>query len=217
MGNLNEYIHQVRHDFAKMILDESMIDQDPVRQFEKWFQEAVEAKVNEPNAMVVSTVDEMNHPSARVVFLRGFDQNGFVFYTNYQSRKGKEIEQNPFACFTFFWPELERQIRIEGRLTKQSAADSDAYFMSRPESSRLGAWASPQSETIAKRTVLKAKLEKVKADFSGKTVIRPEWWGGYSLMPYRVEFWQGRESRLHDRIQYQKNEGSGWSISRLAP
>jgi len=217
MDDLREYFNQLRHDFSKMTLDESMVDRDWSKQFEIWFREAVDAKVNEPNAMVVATVSEDNRPSARIVLLRNFDENGFVFYTNYKSRKGKEIDSNPFASLTFFWPELERQVRIEGKLQKQTAAESDAYFMRRPMSSRLGAWASPQSEVIPDRKALDDVIEKMAKQFEGKEVTRPEWWGGYTLVPDRIEFWQGRPSRLHDRIVYMKNHDGNWHISRIAP
>jgi pyridoxamine 5'-phosphate oxidase len=214
---LRDYINKLRHDFSKMTLDESMVDADPIKQFETWFRAAVESKVHEPNATVLSTVSAENRPSARVLLLRNFDEKGFVFYTNYNSRKGKDIEKNPYATLTFFWPELERQIRIEGKLEKQSAEESDLYFMSRPLSSRLGAWTSPQSEIIIDRKSLDEALEKITKHFEGKEVTRPEWWGGYVLVPNRIEFWQGRESRLHDRIVYLKMDGGEWEISRLAP
>lgn len=217
MEELRQYINKLRHDFSKMTLDETMIDANPLKQFGHWFQHAVDAKVNEPNAMVVSTVGADHRPSARILLLRNFDADGFVFYTNYKSRKGKEIEANPFCCLTFFWPELERQVRIEGKLRVQDSKGSDTYFMSRPRSSRLGAWASPQSEVIAGRTALDQVLEKLTKDFDGKEILRPDWWGGYVLEPDRYEFWQGRESRLHDRICYMKQETGEWHVSRLAP
>jgi pyridoxamine 5'-phosphate oxidase len=216
MDDLREYINKLRHDFSRMTLDETMADPDPVKQFETWFRAAVDARVNEPNAMVVSTVGADMRPSARILLLRGFSPAGFVFYTNYNSRKGREIAQNPFCCLTFFWPELERQVRIEGRLQKQSPEESDAYFMSRPRSSRLGAWTSPQSEIIASRKALDEILARLTAQFEGKEILRPDWWGGYTLEPDRFEFWQGRESRLHDRIFYARTADS-WQRSRLAP
>ena len=216
MEDLPNYINKLRHDFSKMSLDESMVDENPVKQFEKWFCEAVDAKVQEPNAMVISTVNSENRPSSRIVLLRNFDEKGFVFYTNYNSRKGKEIENNPYASLNFFWPEVERQIRIEGKLEKHSGEESDKYFMSRPLSSRLGAWTSPQSEIIRDRKSLDEAYQKITEHFEGKEVMRPEWWGGYVLVPDRIEFWQGRESRLHDRICYLK-ENNHWQIARLAP
>lgn len=217
MDNLKEYINKLRHDFSKMVLDESMTDADPVSQFERWFKEAVEAKVNEPNAMTVSTVGNDKRPSSRILLLRNFNSNGFIFYTNYNSRKGKEIAENPYASILFFWPELERQVRIEGKLRVQDKSGSDEYFMSRPRSSRLGAWASPQSEVIADRKALDDVLEELTKEFDGKEILRPEWWGGYVLDPDRFEFWQGRPSRLHDRICYIKQNDGSWHVSRLAP
>lgn len=216
MENLPEYINKLRHDFSKMSLDESMVDRDPVKQFESWFRAAVEGKVNEPNAMALSTVDAENRPSSRILLLRNFDEDGFAFYTNYKSRKAQEVEKNNNASMLFFWPELERQVRIEGKLVKQSAEDSDRYFNSRPRESQLGAWTSPQSEIIADRKAIDDELELIIKKFEGKAVPRPEWWGGYALVPDRIEFWQGRPSRLHDRICYMKEKDS-WKIVRLAP
>jgi pyridoxamine 5'-phosphate oxidase len=216
MENLPEYINKLRHDFSKMSLDESMVDADPVKQFNNWFHEAVDGKVNEPNAMTLSTVDDQGRPSSRILLMRNYDAQGFVFYTNYNSRKSKNIEKNDQASMLFFWPELERQVRIEGKLVKQSAAESDNYFNSRPRESRLGAWASPQSEIIANRQALEDELAVIIKKFEGKEVPRPEWWGGYVLVPDRLEFWQGRPSRLHDRICYMK-EKDQWKIVRLAP
>jgi pyridoxamine 5'-phosphate oxidase len=216
MENLPNYINKLRHDFSKMTLDESMVDADPLKQFESWFREAVEGKVNEPNAMVVSTVNAEHRPSSRVLLLRDFDSNGFVFYTNYNSRKAKEIEKNNNASLLFFWPELERQVRVEGKLIKQTAEESDRYFNSRPRESRLGAWTSPQSEIIPNRNALDEELAVIIKKFEGKEVPRPEWWGGYTLQPDRIEFWQGRPSRLHDRICYMKKNDQ-WKIVRLAP
>lgn len=217
MDNLREYINQLRHDFSKLTLDETMVSSHPVQQFETWFKAAVEAKVNEPNAMSVSTVNTAGRPSSRIVLLRNFDENGFVFYTNYNSRKGNEISNNPQAALLFFWPELERQVRIEGQLIQQTPTDSDSYFLSRPRSSRLGAWTSPQSSKIDNREVLDKELAVITERFENSDVPRPEWWGGYVLQPDYFEFWQGRESRLHDRIVYEKNEQGAWLRSRLAP
>ncbi|HLG02711.1 MAG TPA: pyridoxamine 5'-phosphate oxidase [Bacteroidia bacterium] len=216
MDDLREHISKLRSEFSKMKLDESMADSDPVNQFAAWLRAAMEARANEPNAMVVSTVGADNRPSARVMLLRSFDHEGFIFYTNYNSRKGKEIAVNPHCALTFFWPEVERQVRIEGKLSLLQPAVSDLYFMSRPAESRLGAWASPQSEVIGNRRILDDYFEKVKNNFAGKEILRPEWWGGYVLNPDRFEFWQGREKRLHDRLVYIKH-ANGWSIQRLAP
>ncbi|HET6991032.1 MAG TPA: pyridoxamine 5'-phosphate oxidase [Bacteroidia bacterium] len=217
MEDLREYFNKLRHDFSKMTLDESMVDANPFRQFETWFSAAAEAKVNEANAMTVSTVNPDNRPSSRIVLLRNFDENGFVFYSNYRSQKAKDIEKNNSASLLFFWPELERQVRIDGKLIKHSAKESDLYFNSRPRESRLGAWASPQSEKLADRKALDELYAKVEKQFEGKEVPRPEWWGGYVLVPDRIEFWQGRPSRLHDRICYSKDLKGNWKIERLAP
>lgn len=216
MENLREHINKLRHDFMQMSLDESMADIDAIRQFESWFLQAVDGKANEPNAFVLSTVGKDLKPSARVLLLRDFNESGFVFYTNYNSRKSREIEENPFACMTFFWPELERQVRIEGKLMKQDAAGSDEYFNARPRSSQLGAWASPQSDALPSRNVLDTALSELEKRFEGKPVPRPEWWGGFVLQPDKIEFWQGRPSRLHDRLLYAR-AGFEWKISRLAP
>lgn len=217
MENLREYINKLRHDFSMLTLDETMVHSNPVLQFETWFKAAVDAQVNEPNAMSVATVNTAGRPSSRIVLLRNFDENGFVFYTNYNSRKGHDIAANPQAALLFFWPELERQVRIEGRLVMQTAAESDSYFASRPRSSRLGAWTSPQSSKISSRLVLDTELAAISARFENTEVPRPEWWGGYVLQPDYFEFWQGRESRLHDRICFEKDTAGQWGTSRLAP
>lgn len=217
MSSLNNHIRNLREDFSKMKLDESMVKNDPFQQFEVWFDEAVTAEVNVPNALYLSTVNEAGRPSGRIMLLRNFLSGGFSFYTNYNSRKGKEIEKNPFACITFFWPELERQVRIEGKLRKQTKEDSDDYFMSRPRESRIGAWASEQSAVIPDRESLENDLEELTAKFKDAEVVRPDWWGGYILIPDHIEFWQGRPSRLHDRICYRKDEKGNWKIERLSP
>lgn len=216
MEDNRERIKQLRIDYAQHTLLEKDAPASPVIFFNHWFTEALNADVNEPNAMVLSTVNAEHKPSARVVLLRNFSDDGFVFYTNYNSRKGAEISENPFAALTFFWPELERQVRIEGKLEMQSAAESDEYFNSRPEGSKLGAWASPQSQVIENRETLDELIEHMTNMFAGKTPERPEWWGGYILKPERIEFWQGRPSRLHDRLQY-VHENGAWVMKRLAP
>lgn len=216
MDNINEHINQLRSVFSKASLDEKDVEKDAVKQFAKWFGEAISAKPNEVNAMSLSTVSSDGKPSSRIVLLRGFDENGFIFYTNYTSRKGEEITDNPNAALLFFWPELERQVRIEGVLGKQSAEESDAYFNARPRESKLGAWTSAQSKVIASRKVLDEEFEKLSAQYPGETIPRPVHWGGYVLTPVSIEFWQGRPGRLHDRILYTKDAGN-WKISRLAP
>ncbi len=216
MEDLREYINKLRHDFMQMSLDESMVQSNAIAQFEDWFRHAVDGKAIEPNAFVLSTVGKDLRPSARILLLRDFNQNGFVFYSNYNSRKAREIGENAFACMTFFWPELERQVRIEGKLIKQDAAASDFYFAARPRSSRVGAWASPQSEVLQNREQLDKSLAEIEKKFKGVDVPRPEWWGGYVLQPERIEFWQGRPSRLHDRLSYFLRDNK-WNIERLAP
>ncbi|MCW3071054.1 MAG: Pyridoxamine 5-phosphate oxidase [Bacteroidetes bacterium] len=215
MDDIRNYINTLRHDFSKESLDEKDVHKNPVTQFSKWFREAVDAKVNEPNAMALSTVSAEGKPSSRIVLLRNFDENGFVFYTNYTSRKGEEIMGNPNAALLFFWPELERQVRIEGILKKQTAEESDMYFNSRPRGSKLGAWTSTQSKVIADRNVLDEEYAKLDKKYPGD-VPRPAHWGGYVLTPQSVEFWQGRQSRLHDRILFTL-EKENWTIERLAP
>jgi pyridoxamine 5'-phosphate oxidase len=216
MENINSYIKTVRHDFAKQQLNESDVSPSPFIQFEKWFREAVEAKVNEPNAMGLSTISVESKPSSRIVFLRSFNNNSFAFYTNYKSKKGKEINENPYAALLFFWPELERQIRIEGTLHKQTASASDDYFNSRPYESKLGAWTSEQSAVIKNREVLEKEYVKNEKKFTPNNISRPSHWGGYELIPTYIEFWQGRPNRLHDRILYTL-KNNNWKIMRLAP
>jgi pyridoxamine 5'-phosphate oxidase len=216
MEDLRLYINTLRHDFSKQTLDETEVNTDPVLQFKKWFQEAVDSKVNEPNAMTVCTATVDGKPSARILLLRNFNENGFVFYTNYTSRKGTEILENPNCALLFFWPELERQVRIEGVLKKQTTQESDMYFNSRPRGSKLGAWTSEQSKVIASRKILDEEYEKLSKKYPDEQVPRPPHWGGYVLQPLSIEFWQGRPSRLHDRIVYTK-ENNTWKIERLAP
>ena len=216
MEDLRLYINTLRHDFAKQTLDKKDVNVNPILQFEKWFKEAVDAKVNEPNAMTVATASPEGRPSARILLLRNFYENGFVFYTNYTSRKGGEILKNPYASLLFFWPELERQVRIEGKLTKQSAEESDKYFKTRPRTSKLGAWTSEQSRVVASRTALDEEYKKLSEKYPGEDVPRPIYWGGYILEPANIEFWQGRPSRMHDRLLYTKEKDNG-KIERLAP
>lgn len=216
MEDLRLYINTLRHDFSKQTLDESQVDKSPFLQFEKWFKEAVDAHVNEPNAMTVATASKSGKPAARILLLRNFNENGFVFYTNYSSRKGEEIGQNPNCALLFFWPELERQVRIEGKLIKQSSAESDLYFNTRPRTSKLGAWTSPQSKVVKNRKELDELYEQMSQRFPSEDVPRPAHWGGYVLQPDSIEFWQGRPSRMHDRILYTLVNGN-WKIERLAP
>ena len=216
MEDLRLYINTLRHDFAKQTLSKKEVNTDAILQFEKWFKEAVDAQVNEPNAMTLATATADGKPSARIVLLRNFSASGFVFYTNYTSRKGTEVMDNPTCALLFFWPELERQVRIEGVLSKQTAIESDVYFKTRPRNSKLGAWTSQQSHVIANRNVLDEEYQKLSEKFPGEDIPRPENWGGYILNPHSIEFWQGRPSRLHDRILYTK-ENNTWKIDRLAP
>jgi len=214
-------IADLRTDYMRETLDESEVAPDPYRQFEHWFAEAVKAQLREPNAMTLATVDSRGQPAARIVLLKVFDPRGFVFFTNYQSRKGRELAANPGAALLFFWPELERQVRIEGLATPIDSAESADYFSGRPRSSQLGAWASPQSEPIGGRAALEARFAAMAAryrDDSG-VVPCPPHWGGYRLAADTVEFWQGRASRLHDRIRYRrtKEHPGAWVIDRLAP
>ena len=207
----------IRKEYKKATLDVSSVHENPVRQFEKWFGEALQSEVLEPNAMNLSTVNTNGKPSARMVLLKGLENNRFIFYTNYQSKKGKELDSNPACALTFFWPELERQVRIEGIASRVDAGVSELYFKSRPRESQIGAWASPQSILIENRLILEQRFREIEKKFEGKPVLpRPHQWGGYEIEPFEIEFWQGGVGRLHDRIQYVKVDGV-WRIYRLAP
>ncbi|HEY2587446.1 MAG TPA: pyridoxamine 5'-phosphate oxidase [Tepidisphaeraceae bacterium] len=211
-------LSRLRLEYQQRSLSETDVDPDPLRQFVAWFQEALMAKAHEPNAMTLATSTGDGVPSARIVLLKGVDQKRFVFFTNYLSRKGRELDQNPRAALVFYWPELERQVRVEGDVERTSAAESDAYFASRPPASRIGSAASDQSQPIASRDVLEARVKELRAQFPNGDIPRPAEWGGYRLRPRRVEFWQGRPSRLHDRIEYLRDASSSkWIVRRLAP
>ncbi len=207
----------LRKNYALQSLSETDVLADPMAQFSRWFQEAMEAKMPEPNAMTLATASPEGRPSARIVLLKSADNQGFVFFTNYESRKGREMDINPHAALLFTWLELERQIRIEGRVERIALAESETYFQSRPKSSQIGAWASPQSQVINSRSVLETNQEEIAEQYAEEKVLPlPPFWGGYRLMPDTIEFWQGRASRLHDRIRYTKVEQQ-WVIERLAP
>lgn len=208
-------IADIRKNYEKSELVEALLKTTPIEQFQVWFQEAIQADTPEVNAMTLATATPDGRTSARIVLLKGYDENGFVFFTNYQSRKGHELASNPIASLLFFWPELERQVRIEGTISKVSAAESDEYFHSRPLGSRIGAWVSPQSQPIS-RAELNANAAALSASL-GENPARPDHWGGYRLSPDYVEFWQGRPSRLHDRLAFQTDNTGNWVVSRLAP
>lgn len=213
--NINSVIKSIRVDFDAGNIDVSTVSRSPFSEFEKWMAMAIEHKIPEPNAMNLATVNEAKKPSSRIVLLRGFDKNGFVFFTNYQSKKAANLTKNKFAALNFFWPELSKQIRIEGSISKTSKKISDDYFNSRPVESRLGAWASHQSKTIEGRKELEQRVLDYAKKFGAK-IPRPAHWGGYILKPDYFEFWNGQRSRLHDRIVF-KLEKNKWKISRLAP
>ncbi|NVO09228.1 MAG: pyridoxamine 5'-phosphate oxidase [Bacteroidales bacterium] len=214
MNTLN--IASIRRDYTLKQLDEQEVDCNPFAQFGLWFDEALNAKVLEPNAMIIATSTRDGKPSARVVLLKQFDNTGFSFFTNYHSRKALDLDQNPYASLVFFWPELERQVRIEGTISKVSDTESDNYFNSRPEGSKIAAWASQQSQIIPNRKHIESLQVDFQNNFLGKTINRPSNWGGYLLCPSLFEFWQGRPNRLHDRVQYSFANGD-WAIERLAP
>jgi pyridoxamine 5'-phosphate oxidase len=223
MGDITERTPRLslaglRENYACSGLSEADCHTNPIRQFERWFLEAQAADLKEPNAMTLSTVGADGRPSARVVLLKDVSDDGFVFYTNYLSRKGRDFRTNPFAALTLYWAELERQVRIEGRIGFVSREESEAYFRSRPRGSRIGAWVSKQSEDLTSREELEAKLKEVEARFAGTDDIPlPDYWGGYRVHPDSIEFWQGRENRLHDRIRYRREGDGPWTMERLWP
>lgn len=214
---MNKAIADIRKDYTAETLLEKDVEPNPIAQFKKWWDAAIASDILEPNAMTVATASQDGLPSARIVLLKGFDEKGFVFFTNYKSYKGLQLAENPKACLVFFWKELERQVRITGLVNKVAAKESDAYYHSRPTGSQVGAWASPQSGIIENREWLEHEVEKKQAEFKEGEIPRPPHWGGYLVKPVIIEFWQGRSSRLHDRIQYSLQQDGSWKIVRLAP
>lgn len=211
-------VADLREDYRLQSLNISEVEKNPILQFQKWFEEALQSDLKEPNAMTLATATSSGIPSARIVLLKGYSENGFLFYTNYTSRKGKELLENPKAALVFCWLELERQIRIEGRVEQLSPEVSTAYYQSRPKGSQIGAWASPQSEVIPDRSILEENVEQLKEEYAEKVELpRPPHWGGFAIIPTMIEFWQGRSSRLHDRIRYEQASNGDWKIDRLAP
>lgn len=210
-------IADIRKDYKLRSLLEKDVATHPLRQFDTWWQEALHSEIDEVNAMTLATASADGVPAARIVLLKGYDERGFVFFTNYESFKGMQLAENPRACLVFFWKELERQVRITGLVEKVSADESDAYFNSRPEGSRIGAWVSPQSQVITSREWLEEQEKKYIRDFLAQPLNRPAHWGGYRVKPINIEFWQGRSNRLHDRILYTLQGDNAWTIERLAP
>ncbi len=210
-------IADLRKEYTRASLDTKDVNKNPVVQFEKWFDEAVNSKALEPSAMTLATISEAGKPSARIVLLKGVTDGKFYFYTNYQSQKGQELAANPACALTFFWPELERQVRISGMAQRATEEESDQYYQSRPLGSQIGAWASPQSVVIRNREILEQRVKELEDKYKGKSVLpRPKQWGGFAITPFEIEFWQGRPSRLHDRVLYTLVDGQ-WKINRLAP
>lgn len=214
---MNKNIADIRRDYSLQSLTENNIDRNPIVQFKKWWDETLNSEIIEPNAMTLATASQDGLPSARIVLLKGFGEKGFVFFTNYESYKGQQLAENPKACLVFFWKEIERQVRITGLVSKISEKESDEYFDTRPEISRIGAWVSPQSQVIESRDWLDQQFNSLVSKMEGSAIQRPPYWGGYIVNPVMIEFWQGRPGRLHDRIQYSIEEDGEWKIERLAP
>ena len=210
-------LSDLRREYALAGLKESDLDPSPFKQFDKWFQQALAAGLPEPNAMTLATATPDGKPSARVVLLKGFNEHGFVFFTNYESQKGRELSANPHAALVCYWIELERQVRISGRVSRVSAEESEDYFRSRPVGSQLGAWVSRQSQVVSGREILEDKLEELTQEYQSKPIPLPPYWGGYRVAPDTIEFWQGRPNRLHDRLRYTRQSGDQWLIERLSP
>ena len=214
---MDKTIAELRKDYTVSGLSEIEVNANPFTQFQQWFDQALAAQLLEPNAMTVATATADGKPKARMVLLKDFDERGFVFYTNYNSQKGQELAENPQASLVFWWAELERQVRISGRVEKVSETESDKYFYSRPLNSRLGAWASNQSEVIESREVLTRQLQELQTKYHNQDIKRPPHWGGLRVIPTEIEFWQGRPSRLHDRLRYTRLDDGTWKIERLSP
>jgi pyridoxamine 5'-phosphate oxidase len=213
---MQQPIADIRKDYKQQTLSESDVAPTPMAQFDKWWSDAIASNIDEVNAMTLATITSDGKPAARIVLLKGYDENGFVFYTNYESNKAKDLATNPYASVVFFWKELERQVRVEGTVIKTSSSVSDAYFTSRPKGSQIGAWASPQSQVITNRTMLEEQVVSLNKTYENAPIQRPAHWGGYVIQPTQIEFWQGRSSRLHDRIRY-RLINQNWVIDRLAP
>ncbi len=213
---MDSLLADMRRDYSARELNEADVDPDPINQFRTWFQEAVATEVLDPNAMALATAGRDGRPAVRIVLLKEISHGGFVFFTNYESSKGRDLLENPYASLCFWWGELMRQVRIEGKVERVLSEESDAYFASRPLESRLAAWASDQSSVIADRPVLEHRMQKMKECYADEDVPRPPYWGGYRLIADSIEFWQGRPSRLHDRLQYRMQDGT-WTMRRLAP